>query len=209
MKFDPSLYLVTDSKLCGERGVLRTVEAAIEGGVSLVQLRDKEATTRDLAQLALVLLEILKEKTIPLIINDRLDVALATGADGVHLGQSDLDAAAARKLAGPDFLIGLTVSRAEEIAWANSLPPGTLDYLGIGPVFATSTKKNALDPLGVSAVKMLCQTTRLPCIGIGGISFENASEAWSSGVDGLAVASVICAAEDPKAAAQAMKDARI
>lgn len=205
---DLSLYLVTDPKLCGDRGVLETVKMAIRGGVSAVQLRDKVSPVRDLVQLALTLREILKEKDIPLIINDRLDVALETGADGVHLGQSDLDILEARKIAGPKFLIGQTVSRIEEIEFANTLPAGTLDYLGIGPIFTTATKLNARDTLGPEAVATMCRSTRLPCIGIGGISTENASSAWSTGLDGLAVVSAICSATDPKAAAEAILGAR-
>lgn len=208
MKPDLSLYLVTDSEHCGDRGVLETVRIAIEGGVSAVQLRDKHATALELAQLALALLDVLKERQIPLIINDRLDVALATGADGVHLGQSDLDAHAARKIAGPRFIIGQTVSRTEEIERANILPIGTLDYLGIGPVFHTTTKIGARNALGPETVSLLRKTTRLPCIGIGGISIENAGLAWSTGLDGLAVVSAICAAPDPKSAAKAIRNAR-
>ncbi len=208
MKPDLSLYLVTDSELCADRGVLATVRMAIEGGVSAVQLRDKDASARELAQLALALLEILKKRQIPLIINDRLDVALATGADGVHLGQSDLDARAARKIAGPRFIIGQTVSRTEEIERANTLPVSTLDYLGIGPIFHTTTKIGARDALGPETVSALLKTTHFPCIGIGGISIENANLAWSTGLDGLAVVSAICAAIDPKSAAEAIRNAR-
>lgn len=208
MKPDLSLYLVTDSELCADRGVQATVRMAIEGGVSAVQLRDKDASTRELAQLALALLEILKKRQIPLIINDRLDVALATGADGVHLGQSDLDARAARKIAGPRFIIGQTVSRTEEIERANTLPVSTLDYLGIGPIFHTTTKIGARDALGLETVSALRKTTHFPCIGIGGISIENAGLAWSTGLDGLAVVSAICAAIDPKSAAEAIRNAR-
>lgn len=208
MKHDLSLYLVTDAELCGERGVVATVEAAIRGGVSAVQLRDKEASARELLQLAVALLNLLKNTSIPLLINDRLDVALAAGADGVHLGQSDLDVKAARSLGGPNFLIGLTVSRAEEIAAVHALPPGTVDYLGIGPVFLTSTKENALDPLGLDKVAQLRQSTQLPCIGIGGITLANAKSVWSTGLDGLAVVSAICAAADPEAAAAALQGSR-
>ena len=208
MKSDLSLYLVTDPTLCGERGILATVEAAVKGGVSAVQLRDKDAPARAISQLALALMEILKVYGIPLLINDRLDVALAVGADGVHLGQSDLRADAARKIAGPKLIIGLSVSQAEEITQAHSLPPGTVDYLGIGPIFSTSTKKDARDPLGLDATAKLRRSTQLPCIGIGGITAENAASAWSAGLDGIAVVSAICAADDPKYAAKALRSSR-
>lgn len=208
MKHDFSLYLVTDPQLCGERGVVATVEAAVRGGVSAVQLRDKQASARELVHLSVALLSILKETGIPLLINDRLDVALAAGAGGVHLGQSDLDVTMARRLAGPNFLIGQTVSRAEEITEVHALPIGTVDYLGIGPIFTTSTKENALNPLGLDAVTQLRRSTHLPCIGIGGITLENASSAWSTGLDGLAVVSAICTADDPKIAAEILRSSR-
>lgn len=208
MKPDLSLYLVTDSTLCGERGVLATVEAAVQGGVSAVQLRDKHASARELSQLALALLEILRDRGVPLLINDRLDVALAVGADGVHLGQSDIDVEVARIIAGPDFLIGLTVCKSEEMAEAHALPPKTLDYLGIGPIFTTSTKIDANVPIGVNGATELRHSTHLPCIGIGGITSKNAASAWSAGLDGIAVASAICAASDPKSAAEILRRSR-
>lgn len=208
MKPDLSLYLVTDPKLCGDRGVLKTVELAISGGVTAVQLRDKNASVHELVPLAIALLKILKEKRVPLIINDRLDVALAIGADGVHLGQSDLDIREARQIAGPNFLIGQTISRVEEIEFINTLPVGTLDYLGVGPIFTTTTKLDARDALGPDTVSTLRRLTSLPCIAIGGISIENAASAWSTGVDGLAIVSAICAATDPKAAAEAIRTRR-
>lgn len=208
MKPDLSLYLVTDPTLCGERGILTTVAAAVQGGVSAVQLRDKDAPAREISQLALALMKILSVHGIPLLINDRLDVALAVGADGVHLGQSDLQVNRARKIAGPNFLIGLSVSQTEEVNAAHSLPSGTVDYLGIGPIFSTSTKKDAREPLGIDVTAELRRSTRLPCIGIGGISIENAGSAWSTGLDGIAVVSALCAAEDPKSAAEALLSSR-
>lgn len=208
MKPNLSLYLITDPTLCGERGIIATVDAAVKGGVSAVQLRDKEAPAREISQLALALIEILRVHRIPLLINDRLDVALAVGADGVHLGQSDLQIEEARKIAGPDFLIGLSVSRSEEITRAHSLPSGTIDYLGIGPIFTTSTKKDARDPLGLAATSELRRSTLLPCIGIGGINIQNANSAWSTGLDGIAVVSAICAADDPRIAAQTLRNTR-
>lgn len=208
MKPDLSLYLITDPALCGDRGILATVEAAVKGGITAVQLRDKHAPAREISQLALALMEILKVQGVPLLINDRLDVALAVGADGVHLGQSDLQVEAARKIAGPNFIIGLSVSQDEEIAEAHSLPPNTVDYLGIGPIFSTSTKKDARVPLGLNTTTKLRRSTQLPCIGIGGINIENAGSAWSTGLNGIAVVSAICAAHDPKSAAEALLSCR-
>jgi len=208
LKPDLSLYLVTDPALCGKRGILATVEAAVKGGITAVQLRDKDAPACEISELALALMEILKVHGIPLLINDRLDVALAVGADGVHLGQSDLQVEAARKIAGPKFIIGLSVSQNEEITKAHSLPPDTVDYLGIGPIFNTSTKKDARVPLGLDATAKLRSSTQLPCIGIGGINIENAGSAWSTGLDGIAVVSAICASDDPKSAAEALLSSR-
>lgn len=208
MKPDFSLYLVADPALCGERGILATVEAALKGGVTAVQLRDKDAPAREISQLALALMGLLKVHGVPLLINDRLDVALAVGADGVHLGQSDLQVEAARKIAGPKFIVGLSVSRSDQVAKANSWRPGTVDYLGIGPVFSTSTKKDARAPLGLDVTAKLRRTTQLPCIGIGGINIDNAGSAWSTGLNGIAVVSAICAADDPKSAAEALLSSR-
>jgi thiamine-phosphate pyrophosphorylase len=205
---DLSVYLVIGAQPVGERGVLATVNAAVRGGVGAVQLRDKQASSRELMALAGELLNTLEGTGIPLLVNDRLDVALAAGAHGVHLGQSDLDVQSARRLAGPHFLIGLSVSRAEEIAEVHALPAGTVDYLGIGPVFPTTTKHDALAALGLDAVAALCSCTDLPCIGIGGINHHNAPSAWATGLDGLAIVSAICDAPDPRAEAAALRNDR-
>lgn len=200
--------MVADPTLCGERGILATVERALKGGITAVQLRDKDASAREISQSALALMALLKVHGIPLLINDRLDVAIAVGADGVHLGQSDLQVEAARKIAGPKFIIGLSVSQDEEIAKVHSLPSNTVDYLGIGPIFSTSTKKDARVPLGLDATAKLRRSTRLPCVGIGGINIENAGSAWSTGLNGIAVVSAICAADDPRSAAEALLGSR-
>lgn len=204
MTLDLSTYLVTDPDLCGERGVFETVVAAVEGGVTAVQLRDKGASARSLSLLATALLRALDGSGVPLLVNDRLDVALATGAHGVHLGQDDLDVEDARRLAGPGLLIGLSVSTQEEMTAANRLPPGTVDYLGIAPVFATATKTDTEEELGLDGLADLCRRTDLPCVAIGGIHAGNAAAVRSSGVDGVAVVSAICAAADPADAAAAL-----
>lgn len=208
MALDLAVYLVIGTQPSGPGGTLATVDAAVRGGVGAVQLRDKQASGRELLALAVELLGALSGTGIPLLINDRLDVALAAGADGVHLGQSDLDVQHARRLAGPRFLIGLSVSRAEEIAQVHALPTGTVDYLGIGPVFPTTTKPDARVALGLDAAAALRSCTDLPCIGIGGINRHNAPSVWATGVDGLAVASAICAAPDPGAATAALRNGR-
>lgn len=208
MTLDLSVYLVIGTQPVGERGMLATVDAAVHGGVGAVQLRDKQASGRELLALAGQLLDALEGTGIPLLINDRLDVALAAGAHGVHLGQSDLDVQSARRLAGPHFLIGLSVSRTEEIAEVHALPTGTVDYLGIGPVFLTTTKHDARAALGLDAVAALRNCTDLPCVGIGGINRHNAPSVWATGLDGLAVVSAICDASDPGAATAALRIGR-
>jgi thiamine-phosphate pyrophosphorylase len=197
MMLDLSAYLVIGPEQGGDRGVLATIDAAAQGGLTAVQLRDKHASARQLVNLAGQLRRVLAGTGIRLFINDRLDVALAAGADGVHLGQSDLDVEQARRIAGPDFLIGLSASTEAQITRASALPAGTVDYLGIGPVFDTTTKADAPPGLGLAAVARLCSGTALPCVGIGGITAENAASVWSTGLAGLAVVSMICGAADP------------
>jgi len=198
---DLSTYLVTDPELCGDRGVLDTVRAAVEGGVTAVQLRDKHASARSLSLLADAVLRNLEGTGVAVVVNDRLDVALAVGAHGVHLGQEDLRVEDVRRLAGPDLLIGWSVATHEEMTTANALPNGTLDYLGLGPVFATPTKTDAANALGIDGLTDLCRRTHLPCVAIGGIHAGNAADVRGSGVDGVAVVSAICSASDPAGAA--------
>lgn len=198
---DLDLYLVADSALCGRRGLLPTVAAAVAGGVSVVQLREPGATTRELCRLASALQEVLSDARVPLVVNDRVDVALAVEASGVHLGQSDLDVQTARRLGGEEMLIGLSVSTLEEVAQAARLPAGTVDHLGIGPVFATATKPDAAQPLGLAGTTALRIAASLPCVAIGGISAANVDQVRATGVAGVAVVSAICAADDPAAAA--------
>jgi thiamine-phosphate pyrophosphorylase len=205
---DLTVYLVIGTQGAGRRTMRANVDAAVAGGVSAVQLRDKKASGRELLALARELLDTLDGTGVPLLVNDRLDVALAAGAHGVHLGQSDLDVLDARRLAGPGFLIGLSVSRAQEVAEVQALPAGTVDYLGIGPVFPTSTKPDAARALGLDAVATLRSRTTLPCVGIGGITQRNARSVWATALDGLAVVSAICDAPDPRAATMVLKSSR-
>ena len=205
---DLDLYLVVDPALCEPRGLVPTVMAALAGGVTVVQLRAPGATTRELCRLGSDLQEVLVDAGVPLVVNDRLDVALAVGAAGVHLGQSDLGAATARRLGGDDLVIGLSVSTAAEIAEADGLPHGVIDHLGLGPVFATPTKPEAAAALGLGATAALCAAARLPCVAIGGIGPDNVAAVRATGVEGVAVVSAICAADDPRAAAEALRRAQ-
>lgn len=205
---DLSLYVVTDSALCGDRGVVATVQAAVRGGATAVQVREPQTTTRQLCALAEAVHRELVGTGVSLLVDDRLDVALAVGAEGVHLGQSDLPAVEARRIAGPELLIGLSVSTLDEVADAESLPPGTVDYLGVGPVFRTATKPLAGPPLGLQLTARVRAATGLPCVAIGGIDTSNAKQVRATGVDGLAVVSAVCAAADPQAAAVALRRAQ-
>lgn len=196
------LYLVTDTVLCGARGVAETVRAAVAGGVTTVQLREPELTTRDLCALAHEVLEVLRDTKVPLVVDDRADVAHAVGADGVHVGQDDLDPVSARRLLGSDAIVGLSVTNAEQTATADDLPLETVDYLGVGPVWSTPSKTDAAAPLGLGGLRAAVGATDLPCVAIGGIHAGNAPAVRATGVDGIAVVSAVCAADRPAEAAQ-------
>jgi len=191
-----SAYLITDRVLCGERGVLEVVRRAVEGGVSLVQLRDPEAKTGQLVEQARALLSVLRPARVPLIINDRVDVALAAGADGVHVGQRDMSVADVRALVGPDMIVGLSISTLAELERSKAALP-QLDYLGVGPIFPTHTKPDAAAPIGAQGLAEVVARTQLPVVAIGGLKRDNAAEAIRAGAQGIAVVSEICCASDP------------
>jgi thiamine-phosphate pyrophosphorylase len=196
---DYSLYLVTDRGLSRGRPTLDIVRAAVQGGVTCVQLREKTGSTREFIAAALQLKPFLKSCGVALIINDRVDIALAVGADGVHLGQNDMPLAAARSLTGPAMVIGISV---ESVADAVAAQSGRADYLGVSPVFATPTKTDAAAPLGLAGLRAIRAAVRLPLVAIGGLNRANAVDAIRSGADGIAVVSAIAAAEDPAQAAR-------
>lgn len=201
---DLTLMLVTDPAMTQARGLVATVLAAVAGGVTIVQLRDKDADDAALAQTAVTLRDALAATGVPLILNDRAAVARAAGLAGVHIGQDDGDPAAARALLGPDALIGLSVTRADEIA---TVDPAVVDYVGLGPVVASATKADAAAPLGFAGLAAIGARLPLPFIAIGGITAANAGDAIRAGAAGVAVVSAICAAADPRAAARAIRDA--
>ena len=190
------LYLVTDRSLAATRAIEDVVAAAVRGGVTAVQLREKECGTREFVDLALRLKSVL---TVPLIINDRVDVALAAGADGVHVGQSDMDVRDVRRLLGPRAIVGLSVETPQQAEDAADLP---VDYLGVGPIFATPTKTDAAPAWGLGQLAALRARTHRQLIAIGGIHAGNARQIIEAGADGIAVVSAICAASDPEAAAR-------
>ena len=196
--FDLSLYLVTDRPLSGGRDMAWIVREAAAGGVTMVQLREKECSTAEFIQLARELKAALAPLGIPLIINDRVDVALAVDADGVHIGQSDMPYDVARRLLGPDKIIGLSVETMEEVIAANALD---VDYIGISPVYATPTKTDTLAPFGLEGIEEVMRLSRHRCVAIGGMNRTTIGEVIARGVEGVAVVSAIVAAPSPREAA--------
>jgi len=199
---DFSLYLVTDRCLAAPRTIEDVVSAAVRGGVTAVQLREKECSAREFVEVARKLKEILAPLTIPLIINDRADVALAVGADGVHVGQSDMDCGDLRTLLGPDAIIGLSVETPEHAERSAALP---VDYLGVGPIFSSPTKPDAAPAWGLEKLSELRRRTPQILVAIGGINAGNAREVIAAGANGIAVVSAICAAADPEQAAHDLR----
>ncbi|CUA97768.1 thiamine phosphate synthase [Thiomonas bhubaneswarensis] len=195
------LHLVTDAALCGPRGVEAVVADAVRGGASCVQLREKHLDTRSFVERARALKALLEPLGVPLIVNDRVDVALAAGADGVHVGQSDMPLEDARRLM-PHALIGLSVENAEQVRAAHGLP---VDYLGVSPVFATPSKQDTAPALGLDGLRALRALTDLPLIAIGGIDLDNAAQVMAAGADGLAVVRALCAAPNPAEAARTLR----
>lgn len=196
--FDLSLYLVTDRRLAGARSLAGIVAAAVAGGVTLVQMRDPHGSTREQVEVARELVALLRPRGIPLIINDRLDVMLAVDADGLHVGQSDMRAEDARRLLGPEKIIGLSITEAADLGRGGV---EAADYLGVGPIFAQSTKPDAAPPIGLDGLAAIRAATRLPIVAIGGIDASNGAATLRAGADGLCVVSAIMGAADPAAAA--------
>ncbi len=198
-RIDYGLYLVTDRLLAGGRSIERILTESIRGGVTAVQLREKDVSTREFVRQALALKSVVSGLGLPLIINDRADIALACGADGVHLGQDDMNCGLARRIVGKDMLIGVSVSSPGEARQAEA---EGADYLGVGPVFATSTKTDASPPTGLAVLSEIRRIVGIPLVGIGGITRANAAAVIRSGADGVAVVSAIIANLDPRSAAR-------
>jgi len=188
------LYLVTDPALHRGRGVAATCREALEAGVRFVQLRNKNASTRELLASAMELRSLCDEYSAWFVVNDRIDVASACGAHGVHLGQDDMPAGIARKLLGPAAVIGVSVRTVSEAVEASV---GGADYIAANLVFATETKEGLGEPLGLKMVKTLSEATTLPLIAIGGIKPENTAMVITAGCTGVAVVSGIMNAESP------------
>jgi len=202
MDFDLGLYLVTDRSLTKGRAIEWIIEEAVKGGVTMVQLREKDCCTNDFVQLAIRIKQLLKPFNVPLIINDRLDVALAVDADGLHIGQSDMPYHIARKILGYNKIIGLSVETMLQAKDANLLD---VDYLGISPVFATGTKTDILTPFGLEGIREIASFSKHPLVGIGGIHSGNAKAIMEAGANGVAVVSAIVSATNPADASRIIK----
>lgn len=197
-RVDYTLYLCTDRELMTTDTVTEAVELAIKGGVTVVQLREKECSGREFLQIAHEVKEITDAYEVPLIINDRLDIAMAVDADGVHLGQKDLPAAVARELLGPDKIIGVSAWNAELALRAQK---DGADYIGAGDVFGTSTKADT-HHVSLQELAKIKRTVKIPVVAIGGVNMENAEKLKGTGIDGVAVISAVLAARNITAAAE-------
>jgi thiamine-phosphate pyrophosphorylase len=197
------LHVITDAKASRGRSHLEVAEAAIAGGADVLQLRDKEASGGRLYREALQLRVLTRDAKVPFIVNDRLDIALAVDADGVHVGQSDLPASVVRRVMGPGKILGVSVDTVEEAAQAEK---DGADYLGVGPVFeARGTKPDAGEPVGLDRIARIRRHCRLPIVAIGGIDAGNARKVREAGADGAAVISAIVSADDIAGAARRLK----
>jgi thiamine-phosphate pyrophosphorylase len=204
---DVRLYAIVDPDRAGRRTLADLARAVMEGGATLVQLRDKHSDTRRLIEEARAVKAVLTPARVPLIINDRVDVALASAADGVHVGQEDMAVADARRLLGPTAMIGLSV---KTVAQAEAAPVELLDYVGIGGVFATTSKDNPDPPIGTQGLSRIVEVFRrrapkLPLVAIAGIDAGNAASVIVSGADGVAVISALSLHADPAAAARELR----
>ena len=193
------LYLVTDRRLSLGRPLEEVVLQAVKGGVSMVQLREKQSSTRCFVEQAERLKRLLAAHKVPLIINDRVDVALAVQADGVHLGQDDMPYPLARKLLGEKAIIGLSVETMDQVAEAEAYD---VDYLGVSPIFPTPTKTDTWGAWGLKGLAQVRGASRHRLVAIGGLNATNAEDVVRAGADYIAVVSAICSAPDPQGAAE-------
>ncbi len=194
---DLSLYLVLDPDLCVGFGMVETARAAVAGGATVVQLRDKHADTARMIETGRALKAALSGTHALLIVNDDVEAAVAIGADGLHIGQEDMDAPTARARIGHDIILGLSV---ETEALAAAVDPAIVDYAGIGPVFATSTKADHKEPIGFDGLARLVRVCPVSSVAIGGLKAADVGDVFAAGADGLAVVSAICGTRDPEAA---------
>jgi thiamine-phosphate pyrophosphorylase len=204
---DLRLYALLDPERAGDHDLAALGRDVVAGGATLVQLRDKHGSTRRLIEETRAIKVALAASGVPVLVNDRVDVALAAGADGVHLGQEDMSPEDARRLVGPQAIVGLSI---KTLAQAAAAPVDLIDYVGIGGVFATSSKDNPALPIGVAGLTQIAQALRarapeLPIAGIAGIDRSNAADVIMAGAGGVAVISAVSLAPDPRAAARELR----
>ena len=199
---DYSVYLVTDRRNKTDEEFLNIIEEAIKGGTTIVQLREKDASTKEFYDLALRVKEITSKYGVPLLINDRIDIALAVDSEGVHIGQDDMPADIAREIIGEDKILGVSASTVEE---AKKAEMDSADYIGSGAVFPTATKDDA-DSVSKDELKEIADSIDIPVVAIGGITVKNASTLKGSGIAGFSVVNAIMSAEDPKEASKKLKE---
>lgn len=200
-KIDYSLYLVTDRDILGERDLCKAVEDSIKGGATIVQLREKFIDDEKFLQIAKEVQKITKKYNVPLIINDNIKIAKEIDAEGVHIGQSDDSLEKAREILGKNKIIGVSVGSIEEALKAQA---GGADYLGIGTIFYTGSKKDINEPLGIKNLKNIVDAIKIPSVAIGGIHLDNVKDVMNTGVDGVAVISEILGKEDIKNASKTL-----
>lgn len=196
--FDLSVYLVLDPDLCGTTGMVETTRLAVQGGATIVQLRDKRADTASMIATGKALKAVLAGTGVPLIVNDDIEAAIAIGAEGVHVGQSDMAVAEVRRRIGPDMILGLSIGTVE---LAEALDASVVDYVGVGPVFPTSTKPGHPPAIGYQGLKEVTDASSVPVVAIGGLKVQHVGETLETGVDGLAIVSAVCGQPDPRQAA--------
>jgi thiamine-phosphate pyrophosphorylase len=194
-----SLYVVTDSRIIGSRSLIETVSRAIRGGAGIIQYREKSRSTRQMIHDAKSLCDLCHGMGAAFLINDRLDVALAVNADGVHVGQEDMPVDLARTLLGPGKLLGVSVRNLDQLRDATRMGA---DYLSVSPVFATATKPDHEEPVGLQGLKLLAREAHLPVVAIGGINRRNAAAVVGAGAQGLCVISEVLGADDPEETAR-------
>lgn len=199
---DWTLYVITDRMLSRGKSHPEVARAAIEGGATIIQLRDKEASTRELIEAGLALRKLAREREVAFMVNDRVDVAMTVEADGVHVGQDDMPAKLARKLMGPGKIIGVSTSTVEEALGAEA---DGADYVSASPVFTTPTKPDTPPPTGLEGLRAIAEAVHVPVIAIGGINESNVEEVVKAGADGVAVISAVVAAPDIAEAARRLR----
>lgn len=197
--FDLSLYLVLDPDLCQQHSMVETAREAVAGGATMVQVRHKRASTAERIALARSVKEVLRDTPALVVMNDDIEAAIEAGVDALHIGQRDMPAASARARIGPDMLLGLSVN--SESA-AQTVDPALVDYVGVGPVFATPTKTDHEQPIGFAGLARIVAACPVPAVAIGGLKQQHVSDVLAAGASGIAVVSAICGTPDPQQASR-------